>query len=215
MAHTIELGFKSFPHASVHIWIGSLPKVTANRLSLKTHFRRMMLRSLSVSVRSSLHSKRCQSTSTRPAIAHTLYSPSPESLTTYLSAHPPSPTAPTVYLLSTSIPQHVLVPLLTTLQSIPNSVGSFSISSPDDAPTLSIASFPGAKTWWSGITGRPAAEVGKFQRPSPGGRLWEEDLKGTQKGEIDNILSGQRDTWADAWKVGHTAERVDTLEGVQ
>jgi hypothetical protein len=154
---------------------------------------------------------RCYTTNAK---LHTLYSPTSSSLTRYLDSHPPSPSTPTVYLLSTTIPQENLAALITTLQAIPNSIGSFSTSAPDDPPTLSIASIPNAKTWQSGLTGRPAAEVGKYQRPTTG-RIWSEDQKGVEAGEIDRILSGKGNDWTDMWKVGNNAERISDLEDVQ
>lgn len=146
--------------------------------------------------------------------AHTLFNPSADSLTAHLSNHPPSPSSPLLYLLSTSIPSHHLNALIPTLQAIPNSIGSFSISPPNTEPTLSLATFSGggARTFRTDLVGRPGAEVGRWQRPLPGGR-WEEDRKGSVEGDLAGLKPGGGG-WDEVWRAERGVDRLQELEGL-
>lgn len=177
-----------------------------------------MLRSTTCAVRGIAHGRTLASRSIHTGThAHTLLHPTPSSLTSYLSSHPPSPSSPLMYLLSTSIPPSILSPLMTTLQSIPNSIGSFSNSPPNSGPSLSIASFNGGRTIRTGKTGRPGAEVGKWQRPNPTpeGR-WGEDRKGGIEGDLGMRREmGEGGGWEEVWRAELEVDRIPELEGLK
>jgi hypothetical protein len=135
--------------------------------------------------------------------------PSAQSLTDHLSKYPPTPSSPLLYLLSTSIPHEHLSALIPTLQAIPNSIGSFSTSRQGEEASLALATFEGGKTWRTELTGRPGAEVGRWQRPLSGG-LWEEDKKGSKEGD----LSGMKGGWDEVWRAERGVDRLQELEGL-
>ncbi|WVW85579.1 hypothetical protein I302_107617 [Kwoniella bestiolae CBS 10118] len=139
--------------------------------------------------------------------AQTFFSPTPE----YVSANLFHTTDPSLFLLSTSLqhlPQH-----LSTLQThLPNSIGSFSITPAGHEPTLSVATFSDARIFRSDLTGRPPAEVGRFQRPESQRILRGEDLKGSGQGQAEALLAGEG--WAGLWKGETTHQRIPDLEGV-
>ena len=145
------------------------------------------------------------------ARAHTLFSPTPTSLQSYLTAHQPSSSSTSLYLLSTSL--HQLPSLLSTLQTrLPSSVGSFSSPIPGSPPSLSIVTFEsGVQVFRSGLSGRPPPEVGRSQRPSLQG--YAEDRKGSVEGDVEAIRGGQG--WAGLWKSQMGNERIQELEGVK
>lgn len=144
------------------------------------------------------------------ATAHTLFNPSADSLTAHLGLHPPSPSTPLLYLLSTSTPPHRLSALIPTLQAIPNSIGSFSTSpaGSEPEPTLSLLSLPGAKAFRTDLVGRPGAEVGRWQRPRPLELPWEEDRKGDREGDL--VEKG----WDEVWRAERGVGRLSELEGL-
>lgn len=163
--------------------------------------------------------------------AHTLINPTPASLTSHLARFPPSSSAPLVYLLSTNIEGKELGGLIPTLQAIPNSIGSFShpITTPltnnpttkrgnvggygqgvgevvVGEPMLSLLTFEGARTFRTGVTGRPGAEVGRWQRPTL--LPWDEDLKGSKEGDL-----ATQGGWDEVWRAERGVERIPELEG--
>ena len=128
--------------------------------------------------------------------AHTLYSPTPELLEKHLSTIPLTPSSVSVYLLSTSLPASSLQPLLSTLQDrLPASIGSFSSSPPGSEASLAIATFERGATFRTELSGRPAAQVGRYQRPGP---VWEDDKKGDQVGDIEKIMGA--DNWGEVFR---------------
>jgi hypothetical protein len=161
----------------------------------------MLARKLTSPARRSIHTT-----------AQTIYSPTPTFLETYLTSNRPHGTSSSLYLLSTSISPSTLSPLLKTIQSyLPNSVGSFSLPpSPDSESSLSILTISNTKsrTFRSGLTGRPAVEVGRWQRPK-GESLG--DTKGREEGGIEDVWG--KEGWAGVWKEGEGLERIDELEG--
>jgi hypothetical protein len=150
----------------------------------------------------------------RQHTAHTLLHPTASSLTSHLSHHPPSPTSPLLYLLSTSIPPQNLSALIPALQSIPNSIGSFQTSAPGTPPTLSIATFENGKIVQTGMTGRPSAEVGKWQRLRPEGEgKWGEDLKGWEEGDLAKRRGDGG--WEEVWRAELQVDRILEMEGLK
>ncbi|OCF57225.1 hypothetical protein L486_04681 [Kwoniella mangroviensis CBS 10435] len=140
--------------------------------------------------------------------AQTFFSPTPE----YVSSHLAKTTDPSIFLLSTSL-QHLSQHLPVIQNHLPNSIGSFSITPPGHEPTLSIATFSDdARIFRSDLTGRPPAEVGRFQRPSSQRSQREEDLKGTGQGQAEALLAGEG--WAGMWKGEAREQRIAELEGV-
>lgn len=162
--------------------------------------------------------------------AHTLVNPTPSSLTSHLASHPPSASAPLLYLLSSNIDPRELGGLIPTLQAIPNSIGTFShpitTLSPSQSqpykvrdgygpsngeiniaePTLSLLTFEGARTFRTAVTGRPGAEVGRWQRPTL--LPWDEDLKGSTEGDLATEKG-----WDEVWRAERGVERIPELEG--
>ncbi|WVR00037.1 hypothetical protein IAU59_007179 [Kwoniella sp. CBS 9459] len=149
--------------------------------------------------------------------AYTYYSPTTELLETHLAQQSIKPDSTSVFLLSTSLqnlPRH-----LSALQKhLPSYIGSFSITPSDHEPTISLATFSGAadgevRIFRSELTGRPPAEVGRFQRPEQQRTKRAEDLKGSGQGEVEDALIGQG--WAGLWRSENAVERIPDLEGVQ
>ena len=73
-------------------------------------------------------------------------------------------------------------------------------------PTLSLLTFEGARTFRTGVTGRPGAEVGRWQRPTL--LPWDEDLKGSTEGDL-----GTQGGWDQVWRAERGVERIPELEG--
>ncbi|KAK8854772.1 hypothetical protein IAR55_003511 [Kwoniella newhampshirensis] len=153
--------------------------------------------------------------------AQTFYSPTPEFLADHLAQNPlPSLSQSTsVFLLSTtlsSLPQTLLI-----LQTFfPNHIASFSITLPGQEPTLSLATFSPSRsgeevtTWRSESSGRPPAEVGRFQRPErQRDQLRAEEEKGKEQGEAEQRLAGEG--WAGMWRSESDVGRIEQLEGVE
>lgn len=140
--------------------------------------------------------------------AHTLFSPTPELLDKHLSSHTHSPTSVSVYLLSTSLPASALQPLISALQSrLPASIGSFLSSPPGTEASLAIATFERGATFRTALSGRPAAQVGKYQRPGP---VLGEDRKGDKVGEIDEVKG--EEGWDGLWRSGGEVPRIEEIE---
>ena len=140
--------------------------------------------------------------------AHTLFNPTPELLEQHLSSAPASPGSVSVYLLSTSLPASSLQPLLTTLQDkLPASIGSFLSSPPGSEASLAIATFDRGAVFRTSLTGRPAAQVGRYQRPGP---VWEEDTKGDTVGEIEAVRG--EEGWDGLWRSGGDVPRIEEME---
>jgi len=144
--------------------------------------------------------------------AHTLYSPTPELLERHLADVPQSAHSASVYLLSTSLPTNLLQPLLSALQhALPNSIGSFSTSPPGVEPSLAIATFDTGLTFRTNLSGRPKAEVGRYQRP--GSAAQEGDTRGSVVGEVEDIR--REEGWAGMWKGETETTAIDELQGVK
>jgi hypothetical protein len=143
--------------------------------------------------------------------AHTLLSPTPESLSAHLDSLPPSPTSTTLYLLSTTLPS--LPSILSILQTrLPSSIGSFALTPPSSTsgPSLSLATFESpVRIFRSDLTGRKPAEVGKWQREKAG----KEDLKGGVQGDMGEEMS--RSGWAGMWRTEGQVEEIPKLRGVE
>jgi hypothetical protein len=143
--------------------------------------------------------------------AHTIFSPTTAFLDHFLSTQPPPNNSKSLYLLTTSLPPTNLSPLLQTLRThLPDSIGSCSLSSPHTEPSLSILTFSNTstKTFRSSLSGRPAVEVGRWQRPR-GESLG--DTKGREAGGIEDMLG--REGWAGVWKEDESVGKVDELIG--
>ncbi|WWC63339.1 uncharacterized protein I303_105939 [Kwoniella dejecticola CBS 10117] len=144
--------------------------------------------------------------------AQTFFSPTPEHVESNLAQHP-TPNSTWLFLLSTSLenlPRHL--PILQ--KHLPNSIGSFSVTPPGQEPTISVATFPeDVRIFRSALTGRPPAEVGRFQRPESQRVQREEDLKGAGQGQAEALLAGEG--WAGMWKGEAITERIGELEGVE
>ncbi|WVR07518.1 hypothetical protein IAU60_004560 [Kwoniella sp. DSM 27419] len=146
--------------------------------------------------------------------AQTFYSPTADFLETHLARHPASPGSTSAFLLSTSLPD--LPGHLAVLQKhLPTYIGSFSTTAPGQEPTIALATFSDAeiRVFRSDLTGRPPAEVGRFQRPESQREKREEDLKGLGQGEAEARLAGEG--WAGMWRSELAVERIAELEGVQ
>ena len=153
---------------------------------------------------------------------HTLLSPDPPYLESFLASHPASSSAISLYMLSTSLPQ--LSDLISITQSaLPNSIGSFSSQPLDSPPTLSIITFDndkeddgeehGIQVFRSELSGRSPAEVGHWQRPSTIMKGLSEDSKGSQAGDVEGLRSEQG--WAGLWKGQIGKSRINQLEDVK
>ncbi|WWC90670.1 uncharacterized protein L201_005606 [Kwoniella dendrophila CBS 6074] len=144
--------------------------------------------------------------------AQTFLSPTPEFVASHLSQST-SPSSASIFLLSTSLqqlPQHL--PILQ--KHLPNSIGSFSITPAGQESTLSLATFSdNARIFRSNLTGRPPAEVGRFQRPESQRVQREEDLKGAGQGQAEALLAGEG--WAGMWKGEIAEQRIPELEGIE
>lgn len=139
----------------------------------------------------------------------TLFSPTPTFLADHLSSIPPN--SLTLYSVSTTLSS--LPELLPHLQSLPNSIGSFShppLTSPE--PYISLAHFPGGKLFHTALTGRRPVEVGRWHRPHPAG-IGREDMKGGEMGDLDGVRDTGLGGWGEAWEAdaGYT-ETVDGLD---
>ncbi|WWC71530.1 uncharacterized protein I206_105488 [Kwoniella pini CBS 10737] len=160
----------------------------------------MILRKSTSSARRLLHTR-----------VQTFFSPTPSYVESHIAQHAKTDST-SLFLLSTSLenlPQHL--PILQ--KYLPNSIGSFSITPPGQEPTLSLASFSeSVQTFRSNLTGRPPAEVGRFQRPQTQRNQREEDLKGAGPGEAEALLAGEG--WAGMWKGEAAIERISELEGI-
>ena len=145
--------------------------------------------------------------------ASTIHSPTPEAVQEHLST---STSETALFLLSTSTPPASLSPILEAIQAAcPQSVGSFSSSSPGAAPTLSIARFSkGAKVWYDSQVGRAPAEVGRWQRPASLRPITEEDRKGDRIGELRNELDGGKG-WDKVWEPEREIAPIRDLENVE
>ncbi|WVF72838.1 hypothetical protein IAT40_007656 [Kwoniella sp. CBS 6097] len=146
--------------------------------------------------------------------AYTYYSPTLDFLETHLAQQSIEADSTSVFLLSTSLPN--LPQHLSTLQKhFPSYIGSFSVTPPDHEPTISLATFSQAdiRIFRCELTGRPPAEVGRFQRPEQQRTKRAEDLKGSGQGEVEDALIGQG--WAGLWKSENPVERIPDLEGVK
>ncbi|WRT68443.1 uncharacterized protein IL334_005419 [Kwoniella shivajii] len=144
--------------------------------------------------------------------AQTFFSPTPEYVRSRLRS-PPSSESTSVFLLSTSLQElPELLPILQ--QHTPNNIGSFSVTAPGTEATLSVATFSkdDVHIFRSKSSGRPPAEVGRFQRPETQRIQREEDMKGTGQGEAEATLAGEG--WAGMWKGELSVERIPELEGV-
>lgn len=142
--------------------------------------------------------------------AHTLYSPTPTSLQSFLSCNPVSSTSTTLYVLSTSLTH--LPDLLSSLQRhLPSSIGSFSSSPPNSPPSLSIATFDHGQIFRSDLSGRPPAEVGHWQRASHEG--YAEDRKGSEAGDVE--ATRKEEGWAGLWRGETEVGPITDLEGVK
>ena len=143
---------------------------------------------------------------------HTLLSPTPSSLQSFLSANPIPTTSVSLYLLSTSLSNYST--LLSSLQShLNSSIGSFSTCPAHLPPTLSIATFShGAQIFRSELSGRPSAEVGRRQRP-PAIGWYAEDRKGSVEGDVSAVREGEG--WAGLWRSQLGGERIAELQGVR
>ncbi len=146
------------------------------------------------------------------ARTHVFLSPTSNSLRSFLSLNPPSPSSTSLYLLSTSLPH---VPdLLSALQTLPSSIGSFSSHPLDAPPSLSIATFEsGVGIFRSGLSGRPPAEVGRRQRPTEVVEGYAEDKKGNEQGDVESMR--REEGWAGLWKGGVGGGRIEALEAVK
>jgi hypothetical protein len=151
----------------------------------------------------------------------TIFSPTPDFLSAHLATHPPPADCFTLYTMCTTLPS--LPDLLPHLQSLPNSIGSFShpplpiASGRAVEPYISLAYFPGAgRLFHTGLTGRRPVEVGRWHRPHPDG-IGKEDRKGGQVGDLDGVRDGGLGGWGEAWEAdaGHEAEQVDALAGYE
>ncbi|OCF37967.1 hypothetical protein I317_03928 [Kwoniella heveanensis CBS 569] len=145
--------------------------------------------------------------------ACTFYSPSPQFLQAHLAQQTKKPDSTSVFLLSTSLPD--LPQHLSVLQKhLPSYIGSFSIAPPDHEPTISLATFSDGelRVFRSELTGRPPAEVGRFQRPEQQRTKRAEDLKGLGQGEVEDALIGQG--WAGLWRSENPVQRIPDLEDV-
>lgn len=144
--------------------------------------------------------------------AHTLYSPTPELLERHLADAVPSSESASVYLLSTLLSPSTLQPLLSALQhALPNSIGSFSTSPPGTEPSLAMATFDSGVTFRTNLSGRPKAEVGRYQRP--GAVAQEGDTRGSVVGEVEDVR--REEGWAGMWKGETGTTVIDELQGVE
>ncbi|WWD19082.1 hypothetical protein CI109_103540 [Kwoniella shandongensis] len=154
--------------------------------------------------------------------AQTYYSPTPDFLAEHLASNPlPSLSKSTsLFLLSTTLP-HLAQNLLILQTFFPNHIASFSITPPGSEPTLSLATFTpdesageGVKVWRSDLSGRPPAEVGRFQRPEKQREEQRvEEAKGKEQGEAEMRLAGEG--WAGMWRGENEVGRIEALEGVK
>lgn len=171
--------------------------------------------------------RRHSSTSPPRIKTSTLFSPTPAFLQSHLQTNPPPPDSLTLYTISTNLTS--LPELLPHLQSLPNSIGSFSHPPPpssssassnqDNGPYISLAHFPGkgGKLFHTALTGRRPVEVGRWHRPHPGG-IGREDLKGLEMGDLGGVRDGGAGGgWGEAWEAdaGHDIQRIEGLEGVK
>ena len=139
--------------------------------------------------------------------AHTLFSPTVELLERHLTNK--SKTSVTAYLFS-SIDAADISTLLAPLQASGSSIGSFSTSLPQQEPSLSVITIENAVTFRTDLTGRPGAQVGRYQRPDY--EVTADDLKGSRIGEGDAIKS--KEGWAGMWKSEKVSSSIPELEGV-
>jgi hypothetical protein len=64
------------------------------------------------------------------------------------------------------------------------------------------------------MTGRPMAEVGKWQRLRPEGEgKWGEDLKGWEEGDLAERRGGGG--WEEVWRAELKVDRVLEMEGLK
>ena len=145
--------------------------------------------------------------------ATTLCNPTQASLEDYLASHPTTSTSVSLYLLSTALPSSTLQPFISALQShAPSSIGSFASSS-HLGPTISIAAFDkGVTAFRTDLSGRPKAQVGRWQRPSE--NMNEEDLKGSVIGHGEKLKRDEG--WAGLWRanVGQS-NSIEQLRGTR
>jgi hypothetical protein len=145
------------------------------------------------------------------ARAHTIFSPTPAAVEAFLAKNPAPTKSSSLYLLSTSIPPSDLSPILVSLQKhLSSSVGSFCTSSPGGPSSLSIVTFPEARTWRSDLSGRPPPEVGRWHRPR---EETAEDRKGRLEGE--GLLAQETHGWDKMWEPDSGSERIPDLDGVE
>ncbi|WVQ82332.1 hypothetical protein IAT38_004460 [Cryptococcus sp. DSM 104549] len=146
--------------------------------------------------------------------AHTFYSPTPDFLRQHLAQHPVPPNSTSLFLLSTSLPD--LPQHLSTLQAaFPSHIGSFHVTPPTAEPTLSLAVFSDdeVRQFRSELSGRPAAEVGRFQRPEKQRETWVEIPDESKQGDAEKRLAGEG--WAGMWRGESQAGTIPELEGVK
>ncbi|ORY35549.1 hypothetical protein BCR39DRAFT_510672 [Naematelia encephala] len=187
--------------------------------------------------------KRLYSTTTRSSLssgilAQTLYSPTVASLTSFLTNSPRIPpstsrsgstSTSTLYLLSTSLESlPTLIPILQShlissdASYRSESIGSFSTCPPGCEPTLSILTVPTLKVFRTSLSGRPPAQVGRYQRPfnpsetGEGKKGREEDKKGSEIGEGSDFGfgKGNNEGWDGFWRAERGIERMEELEGI-
>lgn len=150
--------------------------------------------------------------------AHTLYSPTTSSLESFFADSTPSPSSVSLYLVSTSLPS--LPSLLPILQAaLPSSIGSFHTTPPGQPPSIALLTLtPSAgedepvRIWRSDMTGRPKAEVGRWQRPGRGDHA--ADKKGSEEGRgPGGRINADSAVWEDVWRGEDQVGRMADLEG--
>lgn len=132
---------------------------------------------------------------------HTLSRPTPATLASHIASQPATPGSAILYTLHPDLPD--LGALVKTFQSLQiPSVGSIALAPPGNDPCINIVRCTPTThserltTFHAPITGRPAAQVGKWQRDplmharKVGKGKREEDRKGEEVGEMERVMLG-------------------------